>query len=191
MLTSAPSCHTVTDRRGRLFPSRWSAEADIDPRMVMTRSGLPTSPLARLSKREHEVLRHVAQDKTDREIASRLGIRERTARAHVSRIILKPGTASRVGAAVTFVDWPCAKKSVGMAVPTRRKSQWRRPAQARHADRGSANRTRIQRNAALDRRSRAGSGSGDQSRLGDPRLSVPAGQRQNAASCSATALPWS
>jgi DNA-binding NarL/FixJ family response regulator len=58
-----------------------------------------------LSEREHEVLAVVAQDKTDREIASELGIRERTVRAHVSRIILKLGVASRVGAAVALVEW--------------------------------------------------------------------------------------
>ncbi|PRY46310.1 helix-turn-helix domain-containing protein [Umezawaea tangerina] len=58
-----------------------------------------------LSKREHEVLAVVAKDKTDREIANELGIRERTVRAHVSRIILKLGVASRVGAAVAHVEW--------------------------------------------------------------------------------------
>ncbi|WNV81923.1 helix-turn-helix transcriptional regulator [Umezawaea sp. Da 62-37] len=58
-----------------------------------------------LSKREHEVLAVVAEDKTDREIATALGIRERTVRAHVSRIILKLGVASRVGAAVALVEW--------------------------------------------------------------------------------------
>lgn len=73
--------------------------------MTTTKSGLPKSPLGPLSKREREVLHCVAQDKTDREIGAALGIRERTVRAHVSRIILKLGVASRVGAAVTFVEW--------------------------------------------------------------------------------------
>lgn len=63
------------------------------------------SPFTVLSKREQEVLLVVARDKTDREIARLLGIRERTVRAHVSRIILKLGVASRVGAAVAFVEW--------------------------------------------------------------------------------------
>lgn len=58
-----------------------------------------------LSKREREVLRLVARDMTDREIARELEIRERTVRAHVSRIILKLGVVSRVGAAVVFVAW--------------------------------------------------------------------------------------
>jgi DNA-binding NarL/FixJ family response regulator len=76
-----------------------------EQRMPTTESGLPASPLTLLSDREHDVLRALAEDRTDREIAARLGIRERTVRAHVSRIILKLGVASRVGAAVTFVAW--------------------------------------------------------------------------------------
>jgi DNA-binding CsgD family transcriptional regulator len=63
------------------------------------------SDIATLSPREQEVLLLVAEDKTDREIARALGIRERTVRAHVSNIILKLGVASRVGAAVAFTKW--------------------------------------------------------------------------------------
>jgi DNA-binding CsgD family transcriptional regulator len=63
------------------------------------------SDIAALSRREQEVLRLVAEDKTDREIARALGIRERTVRAHVSRIIGKLGVASRVGAAVAITRW--------------------------------------------------------------------------------------
>ncbi|WP_162829858.1 helix-turn-helix domain-containing protein [Amycolatopsis palatopharyngis] len=58
-----------------------------------------------LSDREREVLLLIAEDKTDREIARELGISERTVRAHVSRIILKLGVASRVGAAVIATRW--------------------------------------------------------------------------------------
>ncbi len=71
--------------------------------MLATR--LPRNPFSLLSKREQEVLRLVARDRTDREIARELDIRERTVRAHVSRIILKLGVASRVGAAVAFATW--------------------------------------------------------------------------------------
>jgi DNA-binding CsgD family transcriptional regulator len=61
--------------------------------------------IATLSRREQEVLLLVAEDRTDREIARELGIAERTVRAHVSRIILKLGVASRVGAAVAVTKW--------------------------------------------------------------------------------------
>lgn len=64
-----------------------------------------TGDFPALSERELEVLAVIASDKTDREIAQRLGIGERTVRAHVGRIILKLGVASRVGAAVAFVTW--------------------------------------------------------------------------------------
>jgi DNA-binding CsgD family transcriptional regulator len=64
-----------------------------------------TGPFSALSKRELEVLEVIASDKTDREIAHHLDIGERTVRAHVGRIILKLGVASRVGAAVAFVRW--------------------------------------------------------------------------------------
>ena len=61
--------------------------------------------LSDLSRRERQVLLLIAEDKTDREIARALGIAERTVRAHVSRIILKLGVATRVGAAVAVTEW--------------------------------------------------------------------------------------
>lgn len=74
----------------------------------------PSRSLFLLSKRERQVLELVARDLTDREVARHLGIRERTVRAHVSRIILKLGVASRVGAAVAFVEWTmCAEPDAG------------------------------------------------------------------------------
>jgi DNA-binding CsgD family transcriptional regulator len=73
--------------------------------MFTTQPGRSRNLSTLLSKREHEVLQLVARDKTDREVARQLGIGERTVRAHVSRIILKLGVASRVGAAVAFVEW--------------------------------------------------------------------------------------
>jgi DNA-binding NarL/FixJ family response regulator len=66
---------------------------------------LPENPLALLSNREQDVLRLVTADRTDREIAHELRISERTVRAHVGRIILKLGVASRVGAAVALATW--------------------------------------------------------------------------------------
>jgi DNA-binding NarL/FixJ family response regulator len=88
--------------------------------MTTVQFGLPDDPFAVLSNREREVLEFVAKDKTDREIARQLGIGERTVRAHVSRIILKLGVASRVGAAVAFVEWavrgkPCHRNGCAMA----------------------------------------------------------------------------
>lgn len=87
------------------------------------RSRVPAESFAVLSRRELEVLEVVASDKTDREVARHLGIRERTVRAHVGSIILKLGVASRVGAAVAFVEWDAAAEIVVVTVPAWRKSQ--------------------------------------------------------------------
>ena len=67
--------------------------------------GRSPNPFVVLSARERDVVQLVARDLTDSEIAHQLEIGERTVRAHVSRIILKLGVASRVGAAVAFVAW--------------------------------------------------------------------------------------
>lgn len=52
-----------------------------------------------LSPREHEVLTIVAEGRTDREIATRLFISERTVHVHVRRILAKLGVSSRTEAA--------------------------------------------------------------------------------------------
>ena len=82
--------------------------------MLTTQTGPSRSLPIVLSKREREVLQLVARDKTDREVAQYLGIGERTVRAHVSRIILKLGVASRVGAAVAFVEWTMREHASSM-----------------------------------------------------------------------------
>jgi DNA-binding NarL/FixJ family response regulator len=55
---------------------------------------------SRLTPREQEVLKVAAQDLTAREIASRLGVRERTVTTHLGRIYGKLGVNSRVGAVI-------------------------------------------------------------------------------------------
>ena len=51
-----------------------------------------------LSPRQLEILRMIAEDKRDRDIADKLGISERTVNFHVSRILLKLGAFSRARA---------------------------------------------------------------------------------------------
>jgi DNA-binding NarL/FixJ family response regulator len=58
-----------------------------------------------LSRREHEVLGLVADGLTNRAVASRLGITERTVREHLARIFLKLRVESRVAAAVVATEW--------------------------------------------------------------------------------------
>jgi DNA-binding CsgD family transcriptional regulator len=58
-----------------------------------------TSSPAGLTRRELEVLRHLAQGKTNREIAELLVISEHTVINHLSHIFAKIGVDNRTGAA--------------------------------------------------------------------------------------------
>ncbi|MBA3689712.1 MAG: response regulator transcription factor [Chloroflexi bacterium] len=61
-------------------------------------------PLADLSEREHEVLRHLGDGLTDREIAERLGISPRTVETHVGSILHKLGVKNRAQAASRYLE---------------------------------------------------------------------------------------
>jgi NarL family two-component system response regulator LiaR len=62
------------------------------------------SQLATLSEREEEVLRHLADGLTDREIATALTISPRTVGTHVSSILHKLGVRNRAEAARRYRD---------------------------------------------------------------------------------------
>ncbi|MDR0346637.1 MAG: response regulator transcription factor [Nocardiopsaceae bacterium] len=72
----------------------------------------PPSAAATLTQREREVLALVASGATNRQIANRLAIAERTARTHVSSILAKLGLVSRTQAALWAVQH-------GLAAPAR------------------------------------------------------------------------
>ena len=61
-------------------------------------SGSPASPQTDLTERELEVLRGVAQGERSKEIAFRLGITERTVKAHLASIYNRLGVDSRAAA---------------------------------------------------------------------------------------------
>ncbi|NIJ11005.1 DNA-binding NarL/FixJ family response regulator [Saccharomonospora amisosensis] len=63
----------------------------------------PGSGLAALTSREREILKLVAQGCSNREIAQRLTISERTARTHVSNVLAKLHLASRTQAALLAI----------------------------------------------------------------------------------------
>ncbi|URN12587.1 LuxR C-terminal-related transcriptional regulator [Streptomyces radiopugnans] len=56
--------------------------------------------LARLTSREREVLRCLAKGETNRLLARRLGVAERTVRAHVTSIVRKLGVGSKFEASL-------------------------------------------------------------------------------------------
>lgn len=51
-----------------------------------------------LTQREREVLRHVANGQTDKEVAETLGISKRTVGAHVASVMKRTNSASRTQA---------------------------------------------------------------------------------------------
>ena len=61
-------------------------------------------PLAALSDREGEVLRHLADGLTDREIAERLGISPRTVETHVGSVLNKLGVKNRAQASRRYLE---------------------------------------------------------------------------------------
>ncbi|HEY3217699.1 MAG TPA: helix-turn-helix transcriptional regulator [Candidatus Limnocylindria bacterium] len=57
-----------------------------------------------LSPREIEILRHVAVGETSKEIATSLGIRERTVNWHLGRVFAKLGADSRAEAVAIAME---------------------------------------------------------------------------------------
>lgn len=78
--------------------------APLDPRVA--RALLPTTepvaadPAAGLSPRELDVLRLVAKGLANKQVATRLGISERTVKAHLGRVFREIGVADRTSAAL-------------------------------------------------------------------------------------------
>lgn len=64
----------------------------------------PARPVVELTPRERQVVHLVAEGRTNQQIATALGVTERTARAHVSNILTKLGLTSRTQAAVWARD---------------------------------------------------------------------------------------
>ena len=78
------------------------AAARILAKGIRTRSAAPA--VDPLTERELEVLALVGRGRSNKEIATELGITERTARTHVSNILGKLGLASRTQAALYAVE---------------------------------------------------------------------------------------
>lgn len=80
-----------------------------------TTTPVRSEPEARLTKRELEIARLIAQELTSRDIAARLFISERTVEAHVTNMLNKLGLNSRV----ELARWLAASGDTGeVARPT-------------------------------------------------------------------------
>jgi DNA-binding NarL/FixJ family response regulator len=72
-------------------------------RQLTRRMAGPQIGLGALTAREREILALVAQGHSNRDVADRLGISERTARTHVSNVLTKLQLASRTQAALLAI----------------------------------------------------------------------------------------
>lgn len=84
------------DEIERAIRSAARGETYLDPRVASRVVALSHAP--RLSAREREVLRHIAAGQSNKEIATALGIAERTVKFHVTAIFNKLGVENRAGA---------------------------------------------------------------------------------------------
>jgi DNA-binding NarL/FixJ family response regulator len=83
-----------------------AGQTHLDPsvaRMLADSVRSPKRPVANLTPREREVLTLVADGASNRQIAATLVVSERTARTHVSAILMKLGLVSRTQAALWAV----------------------------------------------------------------------------------------
>ena len=83
-----------------------AGEMHIDPAAAKSLTAAlrtATSAVDELTPRERDVVVLIADGATNQQIASRLGVTERTARTHVSHILTKLGLASRTQAAMWAV----------------------------------------------------------------------------------------
>ena len=75
---------------------------------------------APLSPREHEIVAHIAQGASNKQIARQLGIAQTTVKIHVQHILRKLGSSSRVQAAVWASAQARARAESGGAADQRR-----------------------------------------------------------------------
>src|SRR5215212_463224 len=93
----------------RGVPGEWSLYGVADdverPRVTVDRSRTDADELSELTKRELEVLAHIAEGRTNDEVAARLYLSNRTVERHLSNIYAKlrlSGKAARAAAAARF-----------------------------------------------------------------------------------------
>ncbi|HEV2215719.1 MAG TPA: response regulator transcription factor, partial [Terracidiphilus sp.] len=99
-LDGSASTRTVRDAieivvSGSIWAPRRLLSQLID-RLLGTSEAVTVSGIPHLTFRERQVLDHILQARSNREIARELGIEERTVKAHVSRLMRKTGADNRI-----------------------------------------------------------------------------------------------
>jgi DNA-binding CsgD family transcriptional regulator len=95
-MTSQPEFLMDNDTFQALFGMAVRSVAYRDPKKLMSEE----APLADLTVREQKVLAHLAQDKSNQEIAADLGVSVSTVKAAVSEVLRKLGVGSRKQAGI-------------------------------------------------------------------------------------------
>ncbi len=94
--------------RGELALSRLTGSQVVGELLNLVQRPGKTDPVSRLSERERDVLRLLADGLSDREIAAALGLSPRTAESHVSNILRKLAVPNRAEAARQYRQRPAA-----------------------------------------------------------------------------------
>jgi DNA-binding CsgD family transcriptional regulator len=89
----------------------------IDPESTDHARAPTTGPLAQLTNREREVLDHLVSGRTYAEIAAALFVSEKTVSTHVSNLLRKTGTSSRLGVSALALRLRDEEQQAGEAVP--------------------------------------------------------------------------
>ncbi|MFG3051981.1 response regulator [Kitasatospora sp. NPDC048239] len=100
----ARAVHIVAAGQGMLHPAAARRLIDRYHRTGAPRSVEARSRVSALTPREAEVLHELGRGRSNAEIASALGMRESTVKAHVSRILTALGVGNRVQAALLARD---------------------------------------------------------------------------------------
>jgi DNA-binding NarL/FixJ family response regulator len=87
-------------------------DAKVVEALIQTRTGSDDSPLSELTRRELEILGHIAQGKSNQAIANELFLSKRAVEKHINAIFMKLGLGSaevvsrRVKAALIYLSGP-------------------------------------------------------------------------------------
>lgn len=96
--------HATPDELIGAVRAAHSGDAPLDPRAGRVLLDLGRRATPSLTPREHDVLRLVAEGLANKQIARRLGIAERTVKAHLTSIMQAIGVSDRVAAALWARD---------------------------------------------------------------------------------------